>query len=56
MQLVGGSGAAALASALQVGLDLGQRVGVDQLAQLLLAEQLREQVAVERQRCGASFM
>ena len=28
-------------------LDLGERIGVDQLAQLLLAEQLAEQVAVE---------
>ena len=31
-------------------LDLGERVGVDQLAQLLLAEQLAQQVAVERER------
>ena len=36
--------------ALEVGLDLLQRAGVDQLAQLLLAEQLAQQLAVERQR------
>ena len=40
----------ALGQVLEVGLDLGERVGVDQLAQLLLAEQLAQQVAVERQR------
>ncbi len=31
-------------------LDLGERRGIDQLAQLLLAEQLAQQVAVERER------
>ena len=31
-------------------LHLGERAGVDQLAQLLLAEQLAQQVAVERER------
>ena len=35
---------------LQLRLDLFQRLGVDQLAQLLLAEQLAQQVAVEGQR------
>ena len=34
----------------QRGLDLGERGRVDQLAQLLLAEQLPQQVAVERER------
>ena len=38
---------------LEVGLDRGQRPGVDQVAQLLLAQQLAQQVAVERQRLGA---
>jgi hypothetical protein len=42
-------GAHWVGQALEVGLDLGQRVGVDQVAQLLLAEQLAEQIAVERQ-------
>ena len=45
--------AGALAGALEVGLDLLERRRVDQLAQLLLAEQLAQQVAVERQRRGA---
>src|SRR5581483_10989876 len=31
-------------------LDLGERVRVDQLAQLLLAEQLPQEIAVERER------
>ena len=37
----------------QLPLDLGERVGVDQLAQLFLAEQLAQQVAVERERLCA---
>jgi hypothetical protein len=45
MQVVG-----ALCERPQRGLDLGERVTVDQLAQLLLAEQLAQQVAVERER------
>ena len=36
-----------LGEPLQIGLDRGQRTGVDQVAQLLLAEQLAQQVAVE---------
>ena len=36
--------------AAQLRLDLLERAGVDQVAQLLLAEQLAQQVAVERQR------
>ncbi len=47
--------ARALARPLQVGLDLLQRGGVDQLAQLLLAEQLAQQLAVQRQRGGAAL-
>ena len=39
----------------QLPLDLGERIGVDQLAQLLLAEQLAEQVAVERERLRAAL-
>ncbi len=42
-----------LGQALEVGLDGGEGPGVDQVAQLLLAEQLAQQVAVERQRLGA---
>ena len=37
----------ALRQALEVGLDLGERLGVDQVAQLLLAEQLGQQLAVK---------
>ena len=47
--------ARALGGALEVGLDLLERVRVDQLAQLLLAEQLAQQLAVERQRGGAAL-
>ena len=50
VEAVGVRGARALAGPLEVGLDLLERAGVDQLAQLLLAEQLAQQVAVERQR------
>ena len=39
----------------QRGLDLGQRVRVDELAQLLGAEQLPEQLAVERERLRAAL-
>ena len=41
--------------AAQLLLDLGQRVGVDELSQLLLAEQLAQQVTVERQRLRPSL-
>jgi hypothetical protein len=34
---------------LQVGLDLLERVRVDEVAQLVLAEQLAQEVAVERE-------
>src|SRR3712207_9011478 len=34
---------------LQLGLDLAQRLGVEQLAQLRAAQQLREQPGVQRQ-------
>ena len=37
---------------LEAQLEIGQRVRVEQLAQLLLAEQLAQQVAVERERAG----
>jgi hypothetical protein len=52
-QRVAGLGPRAVRAVLQVGLDLIERVGVDEVAQLLLAEQLAQQVAVERQRRGA---
>ena len=39
-----------LRPALQIGLDGVQRAGIDQVAQLLLAEQLAQQVAIERER------
>ena len=40
---------------LQVGLDLLERARVDQVAQLLLAQQLAQQVAVQRQGGGAAL-
>ncbi len=40
---------------LQLGLDLGEHLGVEQLAQLGPAEQLGEQPLVERQRGGAAL-
>ena len=52
MQLVGRPGAAALGEALQLELDVGEHLGVEQLAQLLGAEQVAQQVAIERQRRG----
>ena len=42
---------AAVDEPLQLELEVGEDVGVDQLAQLLSAEQITQQVAVERQRC-----
>ena len=50
VQLVGAAGPAAVGQALQVELDVGEHAGVEQLAQLLGAEQVAQQVAVERQR------
>ena len=55
VQAVGPAGPGPLGEALQVGLDGGQRPGVDEVAQLLLAQQLAQQVAVERQRLGAAL-
>ncbi len=55
MQRVGRLRARALGQPLQVGLDLVERRRVDQLAQLLLAEQLAQQVAVERERRRAAL-
>ena len=50
VQLVGVARVAAEGS-----LDLGERVDVDQLPQLLLAEQLAQQIAVERQSLSTPF-
>ena len=44
-----------LGERLQAQLEVGQRLGVQQLAQLLLAQQLAQQVAVEGQRAGAAL-
>ena len=52
MELVGVAGPAAVDQALQLELEVGEHVGVEQLAQLLGAEQLAQQVAVEGQRGG----
>ncbi len=50
--LVGVTGPAAVDQALQLRLEVGQHAGVDEVAQLLGAEQLAQQVAVERQGGG----
>ena len=55
VQRVGGVRAGAFGAPLQVGLHALQRARVDQLAQLLLAEQLAQQVAVERERGRAAL-
>jgi hypothetical protein len=55
VQRVDGVRARALGEPLQVGLDLLQRARVDQLAQLLLAEQLAQQLAVQRERGRAAL-
>ena len=55
VQRVDAVGARAVREPLQVGLDGLQRARVDQLAQLLLAEQLAQQLAVQRQRGGAAL-
>ena len=52
MDLVGRAGRALLGQRLQLQLQLGQRLGIEQLAQLLRAQQLAQQVAVERERLG----
>ena len=52
VELVGAAGPAPVGQVLQVELDIGQHAGVEQLAQLLGAEQVAQQVAVERQRGG----
>ncbi len=46
---------AVLGQRLEVQLEVGQGVRVEQLAQLLLAEQLAQQVAIERQRARAAL-
>ena len=55
VQRVHGVRARALRQPLQVGLDRLQRARVDQLAQLLLPEQLAQQLAVQRQRRRAAL-
>ena len=49
MELVDVAGEAPLDQPLQLQLQVGQHVGVDQLSQLLGAEEVAEQVAVEGQ-------
>ena len=50
---VGGRRPPVVGQRLEGQLEVGERVGVEQLAQLLLPEQLAQQVAVERQRAGS---
>ena len=52
VELVGRSCPAPLGEALQLELDVGEHARVEQLAQLLGAEQVAQQVAVERERRG----
>ncbi len=55
VQAVAAGGARHLGAVLQVVFDARERARVDQLAQLLLAEQLAQQIAVERQRGGTAL-
>ena len=55
MDLVGRPGCAVGREPLEVELEVGQDVGVDQLAQLLGAEQLPEELAVEGESGGAAL-
>ena len=48
VERVGVGRSRSIAAALEVGLDVRQGIGVDQLAELLLAEELAQKVAVER--------
>src|SRR5437868_12034486 len=50
MKLVARGGPAKLRQELEVVLDLGERGRVDQVTELLLAEQLAQEVAVKRER------
>ena len=51
----GVAGLPVLGQLLQVALDLGQRLGVEQLAELGLTEQLGEERGVEGEGGGAAF-
>ena len=53
MRLVDGRGQAVVGKTLQRELQVGQRIGIEQLAQLLLAEQLAQEVAIEREGARA---
>ena len=55
MDAVEGRCAPLIGQRLEAQLEIGQRVRVEQLAELLLAEQLAQQVAIERQRAGAAL-
>ena len=52
-QSIAAGGARRLGEALQVGLDLLERTRIDQVAQLLLAEELAQQIAIEADRAAA---
>ena len=53
VHLVDVAGPALVDEALQLELQVGERVGVDEVAQLVAAEQLGQQLTVERERRGA---
>ncbi len=55
MQLIGRASAATVGDALQFEFDVGQHLGVEQLAQLLGTEEVTQQIAVECQRRGPAL-
>ena len=52
---VGGAGASGLGERLQLLLDLGDGVGVEQFAQVGVAEQIAELLLIDGERLGAAF-
>src|SRR6187401_443028 len=55
VDLVDGDGLPLFGEGLQRQLQVGERLRIEQLAKFLLTEQLPQQVAVQRERAGASF-
>ena len=55
VKFIGGARPAPVSQQLQFQLEIGQRTGVEQLAELLGAEQVAQQIAIERERCGPPF-
>ena len=55
MQFVGRTGPTSVGQQLQFELDVGQRAGVEQLAQFLGTQQIAQQIAVQRQCSGPTL-